>query len=269
MSIADSDGALGTYRYLLFDISCTEKNDPFGNTFYSEIDVIDAAAPVVPVAAAPRPAPKGPVKYQIAIDYSETPELKEWVETKLRPTLDKWYPLIVAALPSEDFVAPQRFTVTFKAQMNGVAYTNGTSVVCAGPWFKENLDGEAVGAVVHELVHVVQQIHNRHSPGWLIEGSADYIRWFQYEPESKRPRPDPRRAKLTDGYRTTAAFLNYLSGKYDKSIVTKLNAAMREGNYTDQTFKEITGKSLDDLWQEYVATLKKRAEPRRAITNSK
>ena len=83
--------------------------------------------------------------------------------------------------------------------------------------------------MVHELVHVVQQIHNRHSPGWLIEGSADYIRWFQYEPESKRPRPDPRRAKLTDGYRTTAAFLNYLCGKYDKNIVTKLNAAMREG----------------------------------------
>ena len=31
---------LGNYRYLLFDISATENDDPFGNTFYSEIDVV-------------------------------------------------------------------------------------------------------------------------------------------------------------------------------------------------------------------------------------
>ncbi len=224
--------------------------------FYSKIDAIDAAPPAAPLAVAPVPAAKGPVKNEIAIDYAETPELKDWVETKLRPTLEKWYPIIVASLPSKDFVAPQRLTVTFKKQMRGVAHTAGTHVVCAGPWFKANLNGEAPGAVVHELVHVVQQIHNRNSPGWLIEGSADYIRWFKYEPKSKRPRPNPRRAKVTDGYRTTAAFLNYLSEKYDKQIVAKLNAAMREANYTEELFKEYTGKGLDELWQEYVATLK-------------
>ena len=40
VSISDSGGSLGQYRYLLFDISKTESEDPFGNTFYSEIDVI-------------------------------------------------------------------------------------------------------------------------------------------------------------------------------------------------------------------------------------
>lgn len=256
VSISDSDGALGKYRYLLFDIACTENKDPFGNTFYSEIDVIDAAAPAPPVAVAPSPAAKGPVKYEIAIDYSETPEFKEWVETKLRPTLEKWYPILVASLPGEEFVAPRRLTVTFKKQMKGVAYTTaGARIFCAGPWFKANLDGEAQGAVVHELVHVVQQIQNRNSPRWLIEGSADYFRWFKYEPKAKRPRPNPRRAKVTDGYRTTAAFLNYLSEKYDQQIVARLNAAMREATYTDELFKELTGKGLDELWQEYVATL--------------
>ena len=183
------------------------------------------------------------------------PELKDWAEKKLRPALEKWYPIIVASLPGEDYSAPQRLTVTFKQRMQGVAYTSGTRVVCAGPWFKANLKGEAVGAVVHELVHVVQQIHAPNSPGWLIEGSADYIRWFKYEPESKRPHPDPRRAKWTDGYRTTAAFLNYLTEKYDRRIVARLNASMREADYSDDLFKEYTGKDLDDLWREYVATL--------------
>ncbi len=42
VSIADSKGAaLGKYRYLLFDISRTETDDDFGNTFYSEITVIE------------------------------------------------------------------------------------------------------------------------------------------------------------------------------------------------------------------------------------
>jgi hypothetical protein len=34
-------GSMGKYRYLLFDMSRTEDDDPFGNTFYSEITVIE------------------------------------------------------------------------------------------------------------------------------------------------------------------------------------------------------------------------------------
>jgi len=40
VSIADPGGSLGKYRYLLFDTVPTEYDDPFGNTFFSEIDVI-------------------------------------------------------------------------------------------------------------------------------------------------------------------------------------------------------------------------------------
>jgi hypothetical protein len=42
VSTADPTGAaIGKYRYLLFDIRQTENDDPFGNTFYSEIAVIE------------------------------------------------------------------------------------------------------------------------------------------------------------------------------------------------------------------------------------
>ncbi len=50
VSISDPDGALGKYRYLLFDIVRTENDDDFGNTFYSEIDVI-GTEPAVTKAA--------------------------------------------------------------------------------------------------------------------------------------------------------------------------------------------------------------------------
>lgn len=40
VSIADTSGSLGRYRYLFFDIFETESDDPWGQTFYSEIDVV-------------------------------------------------------------------------------------------------------------------------------------------------------------------------------------------------------------------------------------
>ncbi len=39
VSIRDTSGSLGKYRYLLFDFFETESDDPWGNTFYSEIDL--------------------------------------------------------------------------------------------------------------------------------------------------------------------------------------------------------------------------------------
>ncbi len=40
VSITDQSGSLGKYRYLLFDCWVTEAADDWGNTFYSEIDVV-------------------------------------------------------------------------------------------------------------------------------------------------------------------------------------------------------------------------------------
>lgn len=41
VSISGASGTLGKYRYLLFDAVPTEYDDPFGNTFYSEVDVVE------------------------------------------------------------------------------------------------------------------------------------------------------------------------------------------------------------------------------------
>jgi hypothetical protein len=40
VSITDASGSLGKYRYLLFDCYVTETADEYGNTFYSEVDVV-------------------------------------------------------------------------------------------------------------------------------------------------------------------------------------------------------------------------------------
>jgi len=45
VSITNQSGNLGKFRYLLFDLYVTEIADDFGNTFYSEIDVVANHAP--------------------------------------------------------------------------------------------------------------------------------------------------------------------------------------------------------------------------------
>ena len=40
VSVTGANGSLGRYRYLLFDCYVTELYDDWGNTFYSEIDVV-------------------------------------------------------------------------------------------------------------------------------------------------------------------------------------------------------------------------------------
>jgi hypothetical protein len=249
-----SGAAMGRYRYLLFDVSPTETDDRFGNTFFGEIDIRDGKEYTAPTRAL------GAGDYDIRIRTTEAPELADWAETKLRPVLEKWYPIIVDALPSEGYEAPKRFTVTFRKDMSGVAATSGTRVDCAVRWFRQNLEGEAIGAVVHELVHVAQQYRGRGQPGWLVEGIADYLRWFRYEPERLRPRPNPDRAKYTDSYRTTAAFLNYLMETRDKDLVRKFNVILRAGKYTPGAWTDLTGKSVDELWTEYTDSLRKPRE---------
>ena len=198
--------------------------------------------------------------YEIVFDTTDAPELTDWVNTKLRPTCLEWYPKIVEMLPSDGYTAPKRFTITFRNSDTSIAATSGTRITGGGRWFQQNLAGEAPGAMVHEMVHVVQQYGRvrggKPNPGWLVEGIADYIRWFIYEPPAKRPRPNPARANYTDSYQVTAAFLYYVVEKHDKEIVKKLNVAMRQGKYTPELWKTYTGMTVDDLWAQYVKTLR-------------
>jgi hypothetical protein len=277
VGISDSDGKIGKFRYLLFDVQRTETDDDFGNTFYSEIDVIDDGT-AQSAGASPADAPVGAGRFtlsspdgscEITIDTTGAPELNDWAEKKLGPVLAAWYPKIVAMLPSEGYNAPKSFQVII-APGNGVAATGGTRVTANSAWLKKELDGEAVGSLVHEEVHVVQQYRGgrnnpdyHRAPGWLVEGIPDYIRWFKYEPQSHGADAQffRRRRNLDlkyDGkYRVSANFLNYVFEKYDKdgTLLTSVNAACRQGKYADDLWKTSTGKTLDQLNDEWKSAL--------------
>jgi hypothetical protein len=270
VSISDSQGNIGSYRYLLFDVSRTEDQDAFGNTFFSEIDVIDPNAPLVAVTSDdPKSITKNfeaeNGKYHFTIDTTVAPDLTEWADKELRPVVQEWYPKLVAMLPSEDFNPRTNVTIRFRDNMGGTpASAGGGFINCNAGWFRRELKREAVGSVVHEMVHVVQSYgrvrrddpNATRMPGWLVEGIPDYIRWFLYEPQTKGAEITARnlsRAKYDASYRITGNFLNWVSTRYDTNIVQKLNVAGRAGKYGEALWKDSTGKTVQELGDEWKA----------------
>lgn len=188
---------------------------------------------------------------EFVVDVSDAPEMQRWAE-KVAGICERAYPMINEELRSPGYAPAHLVHMKLSTGYRGVAATGGTRIIGSVRYFKSH--PRDVGAMVHETVHVVQRYRRGHAPGWLVEGIADYIRFFKYEPGNLGP--IPRTARYNDAYRRTAAFLDYVSRKYDPHLVRKVNEALREGTYTDRIFQDLTGKPLPELGNEWQASLK-------------
>jgi hypothetical protein len=115
------------------------------------------------------------------------------------------------------------------------------------------------------MVHVAQHYYRSIIGPWLVwnprapsfwqEGIADYVcskldtnnNWGCAECTFVS-------AHYRDGYSCAASFLDYLEKTYQQGIVPRLNAALRQGKYTEEFFARSTGKGLSALWAEFQKT---------------
>jgi hypothetical protein len=196
-----------------------------------------------PTTPPPTTPPVGSGSVTINADSSKAPDLDAWLKAEV-VILKEWYPKIAAMLPTEGWTPPKSFSLTIDPSYTGVAYTSGTKVVASADYIRKRPSD--TGFLVHEAVHVIQQ--NKNGPGWFIEGSADYVRYFFYEPGTIRA--PSKSSNYTDGYGTAAWFLNYVATHYDAALVQKLMDASRRGVYKDSMWTSLTGKTVDALWDE-------------------
>lgn len=167
---------------------------------------------------------------------------------------EEWFPVICRFLATEKWTPPETVRLVLKKDLDAPGVTSGDTIQFSVKWITDH--PADFGMVIHELTHVVQAYPPvRRNQGWLVEGIADYIRYWKYEPEIPRPRIDPARSSYRDGYGTTGAFLAWLVRKYDRRIVMRLDAALRAREYKPELFREVTGKELDDLWKEFTEQL--------------
>ncbi|MBI1375776.1 MAG: hypothetical protein GC159_23955 [Phycisphaera sp.] len=212
------------------------------------------AAPPTSAGAEQGEGVRAPV-VEIVLDDGVRTELHAWVRLAGRIVMDN-YPMIVHELGAEGFTPPEKVRILVKQSDEGVAYASGNEITLMSRWFIDS--PEDVGAVVHEMCHVVQQYRDGDPPSWVTEGVADYVRWFVYEPANRRPHIDTEHATYTDSYQTTAAFFDWIVHHRNADFVRELNVECRAGRYDDALFEKYAGKPLAELWNDYVAASRTR-----------
>jgi hypothetical protein len=165
------------------------------------------------------------------------------------------YPQLVTRWAADPNTASDVVTLRFVKNLGNPAET------LAGNLIEVDLDYAHAnpydpGVLTHELTHVVQSYHV--NGGWLTEAIANYSSQL-YGPRREdvyrsAAKYIPNTTYLTDPYDTGARFLFWLSQNKRHDIVDQLNRILQAGNYTPNSFVQLTGETLDQLWAEYQAS---------------
>jgi len=189
----------------------------------------------------------------ITIDVKDAPDMEAWAETA-KDLATAWFPKLCELLSTANYKAPTKLTFVFRNKQDAPAYATGSEISFNATWIRAHPDD--LGMVVHELTHIVQRYpRNKVNTGWLVEGIADYTRWWRYEPEAPRSRINFEKATYHDAYRTTAWFLAWSGQKYNQALVPTLDAKLRAAEDPMPVFEQLTGKTADTLWSEFAAAV--------------
>jgi len=180
-------------------------------------------------------------------DNTLSTEFKQW----MIETYFKQYPKLIKKYNRE---SPKLVTFFLDKDYKGVAAAGGGVIRYNPTWFHKN--PEDIDVVTHELMHIVQGYGYTNVPSWVTEGIADYVRATEginnEKANWKMPDLKPEH-KYSSSYRITARFFLWITQNYKKDFVKKLDDAARQKTYSDATWKKLTGKTLDELWQEYLS----------------
>lgn len=164
--------------------------------------------------------------------------------------------------------------------MEGVAYTIGTRSHKEIHFSLDHIQNcahrardEILGVLTHEMVHCFQYDGKGKCPGGMIEGIAgscfvhvtlasdciphnpfpDFVRL-----RAALPPPHWKRSggdRWDAGYETTAYFLDWIEERHGEGTVRDLNKCMKDKEYVDGIFEEVTGWDVEKLWNIYCGHL--------------
>ena len=183
------------------------------------------------------------------INYDATFDTLE--QQRLVKTFYTVYPELVKTYNKHSL---KEVTMVIDTAYTGVAATANGRVTISNKWLHKR--PEDIDVVTHEVMHIVQDYGDSNGPGWLTEGIADYARYkFGVNNDAAGWKlPDYKATQNYDNaYRITARFLVWMEEKVKPGIVKTLDKQMRDHTFTDNTWKDLTGKTVDELWKDYSA----------------
>jgi hypothetical protein len=222
-----------------------------------------SAAPAKPAEAPKTPAQEKPAKSGAsAIKFTsfEGADVKDW-DKKAPEVASKWHDPIRKLLAVTTPVPPEIQLIVRKG-MKVPAYCTGNQLHLS--WEHIQRFPDDLGMVVHELCHIVQSYPPR-QPGWLVEGIADYVRYYHYEPERGKKFTATGKditwtgADWKRGYLPAAAVLDWAVRHGKPKALEELNALLKAGKYSDEAFAKAAGASPEELWKQLTESWRKPA----------
>ncbi|WP_316799961.1 basic secretory protein-like protein [Pedobacter frigidisoli] len=180
---------------------------------------------------------------------SKDPNLDPKVRQNLIDTYFEIYPTLVKTFNNKSTHHVQFVVDTaYKA----VAEASGNRILFSAGYMKAHPTD--IDVVTHETMHIVQGYGYSAGPVWLTEGIADYVR-YKYGVDnvgSKWSLPAfNEKQSYKNSYRITARFFAWLEQNVKEGLIAQLDSQLRAHKYTEESWVELTGKNIDQLWGDY------------------
>lgn len=186
--------------------------------------------------------------YQLVF-ISKAPDFDPVTKKNLIDTYFKVYPTLVKKFNKK---TTKDVLFVVDTAYKGVAEASGNRILFSATYMKAHPTD--IDIVTHEGMHLVQGYGYSAGPVWLTEGIADYIR-YKYGVDnigSKWALPEYNaKQSYTNSYRVTARFFEWLEQNVKKGLIVTLDKELRDHTYTENSWANLTGKTLDELWADY------------------
>lgn len=188
--------------------------------------------------------------YTLTVE-NQDPAFSKPVIQKLVETFFEVYPKLSNTYNSK---ATKNVKFVIDTAYGGVAATANARVVFSSKYMTKHPND--IDVVTHEVMHIVQDYGDSKGPGWLTEGIADYARFkfgvYNAGANWKLPAYKSTQS-YENAYRVTARFLVWVETNVTTGLVKNFDAQLRTHTFTDDSWKNATGKTLDELWAAYSA----------------
>ncbi|TBO40972.1 basic secretory protein-like protein [Pedobacter kyonggii] len=180
---------------------------------------------------------------------SKDPNLDPAVRKKLIATYFEIYSTLVKTFNDK---STHDVLFVVDTAYKAVAEASGNRILFSAAYMKAHPTD--IDVVTHETMHIVQGYGYSAGPVWLTEGIADYVR-YKYGVDnvgSKWSLPEYNaKQSYKNSYRITARFFAWLEQNVKPGLIATLDQQLRAHRYSEQSWAALTGKTVDQLWEDY------------------
>ncbi len=134
------------------------------------------------------------------------------------------------------------------------AAARGDRIIVNAPYVLANLGNADMDRMIaHELVHVAQAYPEGTPPIWLVEGIADYLRYYVLFPTDPGRFFDPDKESWHEGYSPSAGLIDWAETRRPGTLAA-INTAMHAGDDGGAAFALAAGLTPAAAWRAYLKT---------------